>query len=277
MRLGWVLLALCVGAAATAQAPPLPPPPAPPPMEADSVVPFQKAPHMAAPIADGSDEWSDVPLATDSLSPRAIPDDLLRRYKRDPAFQYDNPQAERPSVWRRFLEWWTRTVLEPVGESLGPGGVRVLLIGLAALLLGWALTWILRIGGGSPFAKRDVVKADQPLLDVDEIAEVDLRALHREALARDDFREAVRYRYLLALQALDAQGAIRWNRHKTNREYVREMRAAASPDQSTAFGEATRVFDWVWYGHRPVDRDRYDRLAPLFAALDLHRQPAATE
>lgn len=228
------------------------------------------------PLADGADEWSDVPLAADSLAPRAIPDAVLSRYRRDPAFQYDNPRAERPSVWDRFLEWVFRNTLAPIGESLGPGGMHVLLIGLAALLLGWALTWMLRIGGGSPFAKRDVAKPAHPLLDVEEIADVDLRAHHREALARGDFREAVRYRYLLVLQTLDAQGAIRWSRHKTNREYVREMRSATSREQAEAFHEATRVFDWVWYGRRPVDRDRYDRLAPLFTALDRQRQPAAT-
>ena len=83
-------------------------------------------------------------------------------------------------------------------------------------------------------------------------------------------------RYLVVLQALDAAGALAWRRDKTNRQYVAEVRRAA-PDLAGPFGQATRVFDAVWYGERPVSADRYGRLAPLFDAATprADRAPAA--
>lgn len=256
-------------------APPAPPPPPPPSRGHD-------APDFGPFFPDSAPEADDLtPLATDSLAPRESPAETLARYRADPDFQYDRPRSERPSLLQRFLDWLGRTFFAPLFAGLATDGGRYLLIALLVVLLGWAVTRLLRADMGPLFARRDVDAATAgPLLDVEEIAEVDLDALLEEALGRNDFREAVRFRYLLALQTLDLHGAIRWSRHKTNREYVREAREAGGPALADPFADTTRVFDWVWYGERPVDRDRYARLGPLFERLDTAladlRRPAAS-
>lgn len=247
-----------------AQVPPPPPaPPAPPATPPPDLVPLDAA-------ASG-DEAFGAPLATDTLRPRPAPD-LLDAYRADPDFQYDDPQAEGPSLWERLWDWLRRTVWQPVAESTSAGFREAVVIGLAVLVLGWAVARLLRVEGGGVFARRDgSAGTGAPLLDAEEIAGVDLDARLRDALNGGDHREAVRVRYLRLLQALDAAGALAWRRDKTNRQYVAEV-AGAAPALAAPFRRATRVFDAVWYGERPVSADLYAELAPLFdrAAPDAH-------
>ncbi|MEM6327357.1 MAG: DUF4129 domain-containing protein [Bacteroidota bacterium] len=247
----------------------IPPPPPPPP---PTIPPrWSKDPSVSPPLPPPIDlsDWRDVPMPADTLTPREAPADLLARYRADPDFAYDRPEAEGPSLWDQLLRWLNRTFFTPIARGVTSQGGLYVLIAVAIALLGWGVTRLLQADSGPLFTRRDVDRSTAgPLLDVEEISEVDLSSLLTEAVTTGDFREAVRYRYLLALQSLDARDAIRWERHKTNREYVLEARTAGGPDLATPFADTTRVFDWVWYGERPVDRARYDRLGPLFDRLD---------
>lgn len=249
-------------------------PPPPPPVAADEGRP----PPGLLPIEDGRAGWADVPVAEDTLAQREAPAHVLSRYREDPDFTYDRPRAERPSLWSRLWDWVLRTLLDPIFEGATTQAGQWILIFLFLLLLGWGVTRLLRADVGPLFARRDLDGAAGPLLDVDDIAEVDLRIPLADALRDGRFRDAVRFRYLLALQSLDARGALRWSRHKTNREYVREVRESEGSEVANAFAEVTRIFDFVWYGERPVDRARFDRLGPLFdrlgAATEADPQPA---
>jgi Domain of unknown function (DUF4129) len=83
----------------------------------------------------------------------------------------------------------------------------------------------------------------------------DPRGWEREAealLAQGRLREAVRARYLASLSFLAGRGAIRFERFKTNGEYVDEV-GRAIPRAASTFAAITRQFDWAWYGCAPVD------------------------
>ena len=247
-----LVLALLAAAAVAQEAPPAAPPPPPP-----DVVPAD-----ALPPEDPADVYG-APLATDTLTPAPAPA-TLDAYRADPDFQYDDPQAEGPSLWEQFLRWLRRTLWDPVFENTTPDMRRYVLIALAVLVVGWAVARLLRVEGAGVFARRsDTGGGVGPLLDAEDIADVDLGTRLRAALDRGDHREAVRVRYLLLLQALDASGALAWRRDKTNRQYVAEVRASR-PDRAATFARATRVFDAVWYGERPVPPALYAELAPLF-------------
>ena len=83
-------------------------------------------------------------------------------------------------------------------------------------------------------------------------------------LAQGRLREAVRARYLASLSYLAGRGAIRFERFKTNGEYVDEV-GRAIPGAASTFAAITRQFDWAWYGSAPVDelaaRDFFEREA----------------
>ena len=227
----------------SAEVAPPPPPPAPPP---------------------------DEPVAIDTarVAARPVPGAALRELAADPAFQYDRPEAERPSLWDRFWAWFVRTFLEPAFDGATSRPVMVLLMLLALGAAVWVVLRLVRGEGSRVFGRRDLGGgASDPLLDVDDLQAVDLAGRLRRALSDGDHRAAVRLRYLLALQRLDEAGLIVWSKEKTNRAYVAEARRADA-DAGRALADATRVFDWVWYGGLDVDGARYGRFEAPFDRLD---------
>lgn len=71
-----------------------------------------------------------------------------------------------------------------------------------------------------------------------------------------DYRAAVRYLYLSTLLILDERGVMRYDRSKTNREYLRSV--ANSPELSKPLGEVIEVFDNVWYGIHALDEETFN-------------------
>ena len=244
----------------------------------------QPAPPEPEAVVDEPDrsELREAPLATDTLRPRPAPDDVLAAYRADPDFQYGRPEAQGPSLWDRFWAWVWRTFLAPIWENTAAQIRDWMVVGLALALLAYVVARLLRVEGGGVFARSGGARAAVgPLLDVEDIEAVDLRALLGGALEREAWREAIRFRYLVLLQEMAAAGAVAWRRDKTNRTYAAEARAFSAA-LARPFGRATRAFDYVWYGERPVDRARYRALAPTFdeaeaalgaAPADARRQP----
>lgn len=83
-----------------------------------------------------------------------------------------------------------------------------------------------------------------------------------------DYRTAVRYLYLSTLLTLDERGLLRYDRSKTNREYLRSV--AGQPALAATLREVIDVFDRVWYGFQPLDAASYARYETRVAEL---RQP----
>lgn len=289
---GLLLAALVCAPAASQEAPEAAPPPpaAPPPEPARDASPreapvdatpgeeVEVLPMPIEPIAPaGMDPYGrETPIYADTLAAREAPADVLQRFRDDPTYLYDSPEAERPSGWDRFLSWLYSRLFRPLLEGASSDGGEIIAIVFAVFLLGWVITRLLRADSGPLFGKKDLSPGatSSPLLDVEDIREVDVSTLLDGALARGQYREAVRFRYVLALQRLAERGDIEWRRDKTNREYVREARAASGA-VGEPFADVTRAFDYVWYGERPVDADRYGRLGDLFDRFDAALSPIA--
>jgi len=73
--------------------------------------------------------------------------------------------------------------------------------------------------------------------------------------SQGDYRNAVRYLYLSSLLILDEQGLLRYDRSRTNREYLRSI--AAQPQLANPLRDVIDVFDRVWYGFEAVDEETY--------------------
>ncbi|MFN3916475.1 MAG: DUF4129 domain-containing protein [Flavobacteriales bacterium] len=94
------------------------------------------------------------------------------------------------------------------------------------------------------------------------LSELELKL--REALARKDYREAIRIYFLYILKLLIERSWIDWHKKKTNLHYLREMSARK---EHQAFSNVVTVFEIVWYGKRPVSEDDYNRVEPIFKQL----------
>jgi hypothetical protein len=76
---------------------------------------------------------------------------------------------------------------------------------------------------------------------------------------KGNFLEAVRRLYLAVLALLHRARLIRYEKTRTNGEYVRQVRLApeAPRELHAPFGELTRRFDQTWYGGRACDGGDY--------------------
>jgi hypothetical protein len=72
-----------------------------------------------------------------------------------------------------------------------------------------------------------------------------------------DYRSAVRYLYLSSLLLMDERGILRYDRSKTNREYLRSV--AHSPELAKPLGDVIEVFDNVWYGYHSLEEETFKK------------------
>lgn len=242
--------------AASAVAQPLPPPP---PAPAARPLQAPTPPDTLRPAVAADAPWSLAPPQV-----RTLPGDTLQAIRADPAYRYTDPVMERRSFADRVREAILR-LLERMFGAVGSRGMTWIAITLAVVAVGWGLSRLLRADTGGLFGDRDRRRTavGDVLLDVEDIAEVDLATRLDAARAAGDVRAALRLRYLLVLQTLAAAGAIGWARDKTNRTYAAEVRAwdaAHGTALARPFAAATRLFERVWYGGLVVAPRHLDRL-----------------
>ncbi len=139
---------------------------------------------------------------------------------------------------------------------------QILAIMLAVLAIGYGIYRMMQEPRNRRIA-RDGAEITEENLEA-YLHETDLERFLREALARGDFPQALRIYYLQIIKSLSESGAILWSREKTNRDYLREMRAHPL---SHSFQHVTRTFEQVWYGNLPLNHADFSRLEPAFKTI----------
>ncbi|MGB1039518.1 MAG: hypothetical protein ACPGVD_01445 [Flavobacteriales bacterium] len=93
-------------------------------------------------------------------------------------------------------------------------------------------------------------------------SELELRL--EEALAKKDYREAIRIYFIFTIRGLIKKDLIEWEKEKTNFSYLIEMRGNPLESQ---FESCVSVYEIVWYGEREVSLEEYKLLEPRFKKL----------
>lgn len=101
---------------------------------------------------------------------------------------------------------------------------------------------------------------------VENIEELDIDALLRNALASGDLRLAVRVHYLMLLKKLNEFGLIIWKKDKTNRDYLSELYARNDYYENVRM--LTLAYELVWYGERAVSQESYKKLSTGFDSVN---------
>jgi hypothetical protein len=141
----------------------------------------------------------------------------------------------------------------------------VLLVAIAALVLG-----ILHWSRKNPDKKVPVVAraksepAPPPFLP-QEKKPADLLQQADTLAAQGNFKEAVRMLYLSVLSHLHRLHFLRYERTRTNGEYVREVRLVPTAPEElvAAFARLTAYFDQAWYGEYPNLGQEFQRCKGL--------------
>jgi hypothetical protein len=187
-----------------------------------------------------------------------------------------------PSLMDRFAAWLDRMLSKlhgPTGPTprfhVDPKALEwtfYILMGLAFAVVVWLLVRALSRRGP---------RARPLVLDETETALVEARdtdsllGLAEQQAKAGDYRRAFRLLYLATLIALDTGGVLRFDRSKTNWEYLRALRAAGREDVSQALTPMTREFDQVWYGFAPTTAADYARALSQHQALQAIPRPGA--
>ena len=168
--------------------------------------------------------------------------------------------------WDRFNKWLNgilgnRTITIP-GIGLSPLAI------IATLLLLLVLVYVFR----SLFADLiNEARINGNGEHGDELLTSDVAFKRAQTLSQGgDYRSAVRYLYLSSLLLLDERGLLRYDRSKTNREYLRSI--SGSPELSEPLQEVIDVFDNVWYGYHELDEESFKHYSKRVEELKEKKQ-----
>ncbi len=189
--------------------------------------------------------------------------------------EYASDPLPPPSLAERLAAWLDRVFAprprpnqKPLNlPHVNPNVILGILIAVAAAAFAVLVAVIVQAIG------RRGVRAKPLALDAEEATLVQSRdndsllALAEQQAGQGDYRRAFRLVYLAALIALDTGGVLRFDRSRTNWEYLRDLRAAGRADVYAALTPLTREFDQVWYGLAPTDAGQYARALAQYHAL----------
>ncbi len=203
---------------------------------------------------------------------------------------YDSEPYPEPTKWDRWkeararafqrwldsLHFGPRTPTGPM-PTISPqfinGIVIALGIGLFALLVA-LLVGLLRRRAARARPAADLDETEAALVEARDMDS--LHALAERKAQEGDYRLALRFIYLALLVALDTGGVLRFDRSRTNWEYLRALRASGREDVYQAMTPLTREFDRVWYGLARADAADYARARSQYEALQAVSQTPTT-
>jgi hypothetical protein len=178
--------------------------------------------------------------------------DPLRQILARPEFQWKGEQ--QPSwiadLYARLIDFIGR-ILFNTAEVVYQG--RDLIRIGAVLLFLFALFFIAR-GLSRSLAQEAEIAAEESENDETLTSKGALQRAETLSM-QGDYRNAVRYLYLSSLLVLDEQGLLRYDRSRTNREYLRSV--SSKPALAKPLRDVIDVFDRVWYGFENVDEQTY--------------------
>lgn len=196
---------------------------------------------------------------------RKLAEILSRPEFQQPEKKEQEPQESLFMKWlREFLQWlegWLPKTegTAPVNLSGAVSVVQYVLIGLIILLLGF-LAYKLVPFFAPRFRRRDKeAKESRVILGEkidDEVSASDLFS-DAERLAREgDLRGAIRKGYVALLCEMSDRKLIGLARHKTNRDYLRDVRSRR--DIYERMNGLTGAFEVHWYGSREAKQGDWE-------------------
>ncbi|MGF1505115.1 MAG: DUF4129 domain-containing protein [Chloroflexi bacterium] len=186
-------------------------------------------------------------------------DDVLSQ----PEFQYSEGENPIASFFERLRDR-VLTALADLAASINRE-IALVVIVIGSIVLGAIVTFVL-----VSLLRESASDAayEDPLSEIDTLTSQTALTRAQETSSAGDYRSAVRYLYLSTLLILEERGLLRYDRSRTNREYLSSLRER--PNLAAVFRDVTTVFDRVWYGFQSIDEATYKQYVER--VRDLQRQ-----
>ncbi|MBS1527745.1 MAG: DUF4129 domain-containing protein [Bacteroidetes bacterium] len=211
-----------------------------------------------------------------AITVRTLDTAAIRAYSKQPEFKYKE-DAVAPTLWTRFWRWfwnWIRRVFKSTSPKKG-GSVSAfwnvffkylfLVLGIVAVV--FLVFRLVGVDMQNVFRRRPKAVPVPYSEFFEDINAIRFDEEIEHALAKHNYRLAVRLLYLKCLKQLSDAGLIEWQIDKTNSDYVNEL---ANADQRSAFRFLTRQFEYVWYGEFLIDRPVYNDISGSFHDFNKH-------
>ncbi|NVJ45627.1 MAG: DUF4129 domain-containing protein [Cytophagia bacterium] len=187
---------------------------------------------------------------------REFNESRIQELKESGDFDYVESRDEPPSLLQRIMSFINNFIRQVFMVATGTPMGRLLLYVALFILLLVAIIKIFSINIKDVlYGSSDKGKTDFEFLE-ENLHELDLDKLLTEALAKEDFRLAIRLEYLKALRALSEAQIIDWEQGKTNYEYLYQLETESLKQP---FKDLCYYFDYAWYGDFEIEKPIYDK------------------
>ncbi|MBK9924315.1 MAG: DUF4129 domain-containing protein [Anaerolineales bacterium] len=180
----------------------------------------------------------------------------LRGILARPEFQWEKQaQASESPAWlQKIFDFFDKLM-----ERLSYGVQNTIYYGRVPLIVAAVIIFLISLYFLSLNLSRNLVREAQLAIeseDADALLTSSGAMQRAQSLSsQGDYRNAVRYLYLSSLLVLDERGLLRYDRSRTNREYLRSI--SSKPELSKPLSDVIDVFDRVWYGFESVDENTF--------------------
>jgi hypothetical protein len=198
----------------------------------------------------------------DSLVVRHFQEDNLARYLADEDFRYDRdvrPQA--PSLWQRIQQWFFDKLFEALSNEQTRGYWKWGIYIFCGLVIVYVILKLTKTNirglffgaaqsGHLPFSAAN-----------ENIHAIDFEKQIAEAIAAQQYGNAIRLFYLKTLKQLTDRQLIDWRINKTNQDYLQEL---GKKEIAPAFRDLTFLFEYIYYGDFRITHTDFEQAQAAF-------------
>lgn len=197
---------------------------------------------------------------------RVPSEERMKGFREEGPYHYPdgNEDAAERSFLSRIGTWIEDHLYSPMESVVNSGPIlRYILI---ALGLGLLILYLWKNGAMSAFRHGAAKEAGSTVRfsGLEMEAESPLRKA-RDAEKKGDPIDALRWRYIHIVQTLGRKGLIRTSSHRTDREYLADLRGSGLEE---AFENLSRFFQLVRYGDRSLNEEDYREWKERFKELE---------
>ena len=202
-----------------------------------------------------------APAAAQEAPKRKFNAKKLEQLKADPSLHYQ-PVPTGISWWQRLKLWLTGLLRDLLYTATTTDWTRLLILGLFIIILVYVVLRLLHIDALHVFYRNQPVATT--LTHTENIHAINFNTLLQEALKQQNYRLAIRLRFLEALKLLADKGLINWQAGKTTHEYLTELPATSLRE---GLQSINYYYEYTWYGNFSASQELYSRVNAIFGNI----------
>jgi hypothetical protein len=144
--------------------------------------------------------------------------------------------------------------------------LKIVFYTLVIAIIGYILFLIIKNTSLKSKGKISKVNLPDGSTHVEDIKELEIDRLLREATASGNYRLVIRIYFLGLLQKLNEDGFIVWKKDKTNRDYLSELFSKEHYFEEVK--SLTIAYELVWYGDHNLSTQTYEQIISSFRTID---------